>query len=362
MSRSKIGVAVIGSGRIGSLRARLVKEHPAVSFLAVADRDPDRAVKLKDAVGADFATGDNVAAIDHQDVDAVIVSTAEAEHTEPILAALAEGKPVLVEKPIALSLGDADRVLTALGRSGGNLRVGYSRRFKHRYLRAKEQLLQGRLGAITGAAARVYNGRGQTFTILRRDPHATPIMDILTYYVDLMNWFLDGVRPVEVVARGFRGNGVFRQAGYDIDDVSWAILTYANGAVVNLGICYTLPADYPALGQSARFELLGTDGIMNLNDDHTDQLMYSQQGFPDVMWADHNVNMVFLGSSTPGDWALGGFWGPLATETRVWLDHVLTGQPCALATADEARLNLETTIAIDRAARTGDPVRLPLEI
>jgi hypothetical protein len=44
----------------------------------------------------------------------------------------------------------------------------------------------------------------------------------------------------------------------------------------------------------------------------------------------------------------------------VWLDHILSGQPCALTTPAEARLNLETTIAIDRAARTGMPVHLPL--
>ena len=70
--------------------------------------------------------------------------------------------------------------------------------------------------------------------------------------------------------------------------------------------------------------------------------------------------MRFMGASPPGDWALGDFWGPLATETRVWIDHILTGRPCALATPAEARLNLETTIAIDRAARTGAPVRLPV--
>ena len=130
--------------------------------------------------------------------------------------------------------------------------------------------------------------------------------------------------------------------------------------MVNLGICYALPADWPALGQSARVELLGTGGVMLLADDHTDQLLYSEAGFPDLMVAGSSVNMAFLGASPPGDWALGSFWGPLATETRAWIDHVLTGGPCVLATPAEARLNLETTIAIDRAARTGETVRLPL--
>jgi hypothetical protein len=106
--------------------------------------------------------------------------------------------------------------------------------------------------------------------------------------------------------------------------------------------------------------VLGTEGVMLLDDDHTDQIMYTEKGFPHVYVPDHTVNMVFLGSSTPGDWALGGFWGPLATETRAWLDHVVTGRPCALATPKQAQLNLETTIAIERAARTGESVRLPL--
>lgn len=360
MRHRQFGVGVIGAGRMGTLRAGTAAGHSAVTFLAISDREPDKAAKLGKEAKADFVSGDNHAVIRDERVGAVIVSTSEPEHAAAAIEALELGKPVLVEKPIALTLADADETLRAVERTGGNLRVGYSRRFKHRYLRAKEQLAQKRLGKITGAVARVYNGRGQTFTILRRDPHATPVMDVLTYYVDLINWFFDGVRPVEVVARGFRGDGVFRGAGYDIDDVSFALVTYEDGAVVNLGICYALPADWPALGQSARVELLGTGGVMLLADDHTDQLLYSEAGFPDLMVAGRSVNMAFLGASPPGDWALGDFWGSLATETRVWIDHVITGRPCVLATPAEARLDLETTIAIDRAAQTGETVRLPL--
>lgn len=361
MPTQDLGIAIIGSGRIGSLRARLVKQHPSVRFLAVSDLDPDRALALKETVGADVSSGDNLEIISRPEVNAVIVSTSEDEHTRPICQALELGKPVLVEKPIALSLNDADETIQTLKLTGGNLRVGYSRRFKHRFLRAKEQLVQGRVGTITGAVGRVYNGQAQAFAILKRDPHATPVLDVLTYYVDLINWFLEGSRPVEVVARGNHGQGVFRKAGFDIDDVTWAIVTYDNGAVVNLGISYALPANYPSLGQADRVEVLGTEGVMLLDDDHTDQILYSEQGFPHVYVPGHTVNMAFLGSSTPGDWALGSFWGPLATETRVWLDHIATGRPCPLATPEQARLNLETTVAIERAARTGEIVRLPLE-
>jgi len=73
------------------------------------------------------------------------------------------------------------------------------------------------------------------------------------------------------------------------------------------------------------------------------------------------VNMAFLGSSAPGDWAAGDFWGPLAGETRAWLDHLATGRPCVLATPEEARHNLEVTLAIERAVATRKTVRLPLD-
>jgi predicted dehydrogenase len=68
--------------------------------------------------------------------------------------------------------------------------------------------------------------------------------------------------------------------------------------------------------------------------------------------------MAFLGSNTAGDWALGNFWGPLANETRAWLDHLAMGSPAAHTTPEQARINLMTTLAIERAAETGESIRL----
>ena len=353
---------MIGSGRIGGLRARLASEHPAVAFLAVSDSDPARAKELGKKAGAHFHSGDNAAVISRPEVNTVIVSTSEGAHVEPILQAIELGKAVLVEKPIALTLADADRVIRAAERTGVNVHVGYSRRYKERYLVAKEQIEQGRVGRIVGGAARVFNLRSQATAILRRNPDATPVVDALTYYVDLMSWLMAGNQrgqPVkEVFARGQKG--VLKESGFDTEDVSYAILTYADGAVVNLGIAYSLPDQYPSRGHAARVEVLGTGGVIILDDDHTDQLMYSEKGIPHVYLPDQPVNMVFLQSGTPGEWALGDFWGPVAAETRAWLDHLSVGKPCALATAREARATLEVTLAIEHSAATGKPVTLPL--
>src|SRR5262249_61467941 len=131
----------------------------------------------------------------------------------PLVAAIARGKRVLVEKPIALTVREADQVLDALKRSGGNVRVGYSRRYMERYQIAKEQVVQGRLGALTGGAARVFNSRSQALAMLARNPHATPVGDALTHYVDLMNWLFEGRTLTEIYARG--QTGVLKAAGHD---------------------------------------------------------------------------------------------------------------------------------------------------
>ena len=195
---------------------------------------------------------------------------------------------MLVEKPIALNLADGDRIIRAAEKAGVSVHVGYSRRYKERYLIAKEQIEQGRVGRIVGAAARVFNLRSQATAILKRNPDATPVVDALTYYVDLINWFVDGnqqgMRVKEVFARGQKG--VLKESGFDTEDVSYAILTSADGTVANLGIAYSLPDAYPSRGHAARVEVLGTGGVLILDDDHTDQIMYSEKGVPHVWHVD----------------------------------------------------------------------------
>jgi predicted dehydrogenase len=252
--------------------------------------------------------------IAHPEVDAVIVSTSEHEHTEPLLQAIELGKPILVEKPLALSLDDADRVVAAADRKGVDIRIGYSRRHDRRWMLAKEQIREGRLGQIVGATARVYNSRAQMFEILKRSPEATPILDVLTYYVDMACWFLEGNRPIEVVARG----------------------------------------------QSKIFkEMLGTDGVILLDMDNKDSVLFTDHGVPLAYVPGHAAKMLFMQSNSSGDWAMGDYWGPLANETRSWLDHLVTGRPCPHTTAREGRLTLEVTLAIEHSARTGEAVKLP---
>ncbi len=356
MDTRELGVAVVGSGRIGSLRAQMAAAHPAVRFLAVSDLDVQRARRLAEKTGADLFSGNNEEVISHPGVNAVIVSTSEHEHLAPVMRALELGKPVLVEKPIALTVADAERMIAKSEETGTSLRVGYAQRFKRRYLSAKDQIVEGRIGEITALVGRACNTRAQGIEILKRSPHATPVVDVLTYWVDVAGWFLDGIRPCEVTARGH--GTVFRKAGFDVNDTTFAILTYENGAVVNLGVYYALPAHAPQLGMGVRIEVYGSEGALILNDDHTDELLITNRAIPHAYIPDLAFPTAFLSSSTPGNWHLGDYWGPVADESRVWLDHLSRNRPCPMATARDARLNLQITLAIEESARSGKTIRL----
>ena len=354
MKISELGVAVVGSGRIGSLRAKLAAGHPAVRFLAVSDLNAERARYLADNTGADLSSADNQEVISHPNVNAVIVSTFEHDHLQPVMLALELGKSVLVEKPIALTLDDADQMIAKS--VGTSLHVGYAQRFKRRYLSAKDQILEGRLGEITAIVGRSISNREAGIEILKRSPTATPVVDVLTYWVDIAGWLLEGFRPREVSARGH--GSVFRNAGFNVNDTTFAILTYDNGTVVNLGTSFALPSHAPQLGMGVRIEVYGTEGALISNDDHTDELLITNKGIPHAYVPGLEFGTAFLSSSVPGNWHLGDFWGAVADESRVWLDHLSCGRPCPMATAREARQTLQITLAIEESARISETVRL----
>lgn len=359
MAGRRLGIAVVGAGRIGTLRAGMAASHPSVDFLAISDKDPVRASVLAESVAANFNSGDNLEVISRPEVNAVIVSSSEPEHALPVIQALEAGKPVLVEKPLALRLRDADQMVAASKRTGVDLRVGYSIRFQRRYVLTKEQIRQGKLGRVIGGTGRLYNTRAHGLQILKRSLDATFVQDALTYLVDLFCWYLEGNRPVEVYARSH--GVVYRQAGYEADEVTWAIVNFADGASVSLGVGYALPPKYPIHGRAVRVEVLGEKGVALLDEDHRENVLYTEEGFPHAYVPGVGLEMVFLTSNASGNAALGDYWGPLGDETRSWLDHLATGKPSPHTTAEQARQTLEVTMAIERSARAGQVVKLPIQ-
>ena len=354
----RIGIGVIGSGRIGRLRTLLLSQSPQVGFLAVSDIDPEKAAALAAESGADFHSGDNEAVLSHPDVDAVIVSTPENLHADPACRALELGKPILLEKPIALSLEDADRILESKRKFGGDMCIGYTQRARRRFLNAKELIRQGRLGRLLTARMCLYNPVSTGAEIYKRVQHASPVLDTLTYMVDIAGWYFEGRRPVSIYAQG--RSKIFSHHPGNVGDWAWALLSYDDGTTVNFGCSWIYPRNWPANITAIGMEVMGEKGAISIDDSHNDVMLASTVQSPSPYVRDHGVSVVFLETMMAGDWALGEFWGPMRDETRLFLEHVTTGRPVPLTTPEEARTTLEITLGIEKSAIESKPVSFPM--
>jgi predicted dehydrogenase len=347
-------LGIVGTGKIGQQRARLAAQHPAVDFLGLMDVDRAKAAGVAEDLGADLVAESVAELAADERVDALVISTSEPNHTEPALAAVASGKPVLIEKPLALTLPDADEIVAAAVTTGVDVRVGYSMRYLQKYSVGWDNVASGKIGDVVGMSGRVYSTRALGLAILNRSVHATPVVDIVTYLVDVACWYLAPQVPVEVVSRGH--GSVFRDHGFDVDDVAWSMVRFSGGTVVDLGVCYTLPIEFPTTGQSIRLEVFGTEGALLIDDDHRDQILVAESGYRNTYVTDQELKVAFLGSRTTGEWVGETMFGRLANETRGWIDHLVTGAGCHLTTAEEARRVLAVTLAIEESLATGASV------
>jgi predicted dehydrogenase len=351
-----LGIAVVGCGTIGTLRARLLARHAAVGRLLLHDRDGARAAQtaadcgdVAEVVGhLDEAVGDDR-------VDAIVVSTSEDQHVEPALAALQTGKPVLVEKPLAHRLSEAERILDAAERTSTALYVGYTQRFRRRFLNAKQQIVTGKVGSITGIAGKRYTGRAVREKILRRTTNVTPAGDSLTYVADLCLWYLDGARPTSVVAYN---NYASLPDGRSAPEASWALVEFDTGAIANLSVAWQLPRTHPTqfvIGM----DVFGDRGFLSIDDSHRESVMSSELPADLLYTPDVQLHAAFIGTTPAGDWALGRFWGAMKEETYAFVDALATAEPHpVLASGAQGRNVLALTEAIDTAARERSRVDL----
>lgn len=357
MALSEVGVGLIGAGRMGSIRAHLLSSSAMVNFLAISDIDPDKARALAQQAEAAFHTDDNHEVIEHPDVHAVIVSTPEGEHTEAICRALELGKPVFAEKPIALTLEEADRILEARERSGADLFIGYTQRLRRRFVSIKEHIDAGRLGEVMSARMSIYHPRSDARQMIARSPGVSPIANSLTYVADMALWFFAPRRPVRVYAQS--GGEVLPGQRDGIGGYGWAIVTFEDGAAANLGVSWILPEKWPAYISSMAMEIFGSDGSVVVDDSHNSVMMVSDTGTPSPV---AGMEVAFLGSTMPGDWAQGDFFGPMRDETRLFIDRVATGRDVPLCGAEAGRAILELTLAMEKSAKEGGSlIDLPLK-
>src|SRR6516164_9829407 len=155
----RIGLAIVGAGRVGLFRGEVAARHPQVDFIGLAEIDPDRAKLVAGRIGADFVTADFRELLARPEVTAAIIATDEHLHVEPVLAAVERGLSLMIEKPLATELAESERVMKAIERSGVDAVVGYTQRFRRRWLAAKEKVRTGQLGDVTLVTSRAFMNR-----------------------------------------------------------------------------------------------------------------------------------------------------------------------------------------------------------
>ncbi len=148
-----VRVGIVGAGLWGGNHAVALKEHAGCTIAVICDRDAARAQALAEQCGCAWTTSlDDVAA---SDVDAVTIATPDHLHAEPVLAMLAAGKHVLVEKPLATTVAEAQAMVEAAERADASLMVDFHARWHPLYMGAKAYVERGDLGTPVMAYARL---------------------------------------------------------------------------------------------------------------------------------------------------------------------------------------------------------------
>jgi myo-inositol 2-dehydrogenase / D-chiro-inositol 1-dehydrogenase len=202
--KGDIGLALVGCGTVGRIRGMFARSYPGVKWLGVCDIKENLLNKLAEDTKADFKTMDYRELLRRPEVNAAIIATDENNHVGPILAAVEQGHNLLIEKPLATDVKESYKVLTAINASGVDAVVGYTNRFRRRFLTIKEKIRTGQIGEVTSAVTRAFMNRMAPIATVRRTQqrkNLTPMVVSGTHSFDLTMWMLEGKEPIEVYAR-----------------------------------------------------------------------------------------------------------------------------------------------------------------
>jgi len=301
-----VRVGVIGAGIMGADHANTVhRKLSGADLVAVTDVDASRAQAVADASGAAVAT-DGFALIEVPSVDAIIIASHDSTHAELTLAAIAAGKPVLCEKPLAPTVSDSAAVVAAERAAVGSglplVSVGFMRRFDPGYVRMKAALAAGRVGpavVVHGISRGVSAGPGAT--------SESSITGSAIHEFDCVPWLLDS--PVtEVSWHAGRQSGAVEPV---LRDPQVLLLRTADGVLTTVEVF--LNARY---GYDVRCEIVGEQGTLALTEPTT----------------------VVVDSSRSHGYDYAADWRPRFAEAyrvqlQEWVDSIAAGVASPLASA-----------------------------
>ncbi|MBD8187348.1 Gfo/Idh/MocA family oxidoreductase [Pseudomonas viridiflava] len=272
MSTSQtIHLGLIGAGRMGSFHGLTAARHiPGASLTAIADPSHAHATRLAAELGVQKVYSDPQQLLDDPDIDGVLIAAPARSHAELVIKAARAGKSVFCEKPMAITLDEADRAIAAAADAQVTLQVGFNRRFAKSFRTAHLDVVAGRIGTP------------QLLRSLTRDPAlnnpaASPqwviFLETLIHDFDTLRYLNPGAEAVEVfvmadalIAPEFKANGFL--------DTAVVTVRFDNGAIA------VAEANFQAVyGYDVRGEVFGSAGMLSMGSlNESDLLRYLATG------------------------------------------------------------------------------------
>lgn len=340
----QVEVAVIGCGWCGGIRAESLAKSALVDKLHICEIKPERLEEVKVLTNAATATLDYQDIIANSAIEVVYISTTpEGSHYPIARDCLKSGKHVLLEKPIALELSEADELIAISCDKGLKFTIGYSQRFNSKIAYAKKSITEGKLGKVVNVMVSRHLSRNLGKKIANRVKLSPAAMES-THDLDFVMWLLEPAKPVKVYSQGAYGYMKELNGSYDC---MWSTVTMDDGTLVVVGGGWNLPPSYPNYC-GTWIEITGTEGALILDDTSRDN------------WLNTVANGTEYPMSTmPGEHVDHMFAGQMGPETIHFLEAVLQDTTPMVA-PEHARMVMECYSAADISAEIGDPVTLPL--
>jgi len=340
----QVEAAVIGTGWCGGIRAETLSRSALCDKLHICEIRPDRLAEVKALTSPATATLDYQDIVKNDNIRVVyICTTPENTHFPITRDCLKAGKHVLLEKPIAMELWEADELITLAKRHGVKFTIGYSQRFNTKFAYAKKKLSDGTLGKPVCVLVSRHITRGLGTKIAKRTKLSPAAMES-THDLDFVFWLLEPAKPVRIYSQGAYG---YMQPVNGSYDIMWSLVTMDNGVVLAIGGGWGLPPSYPNYC-STWVEITGTEGALILDDTHRDNWLNTV-----------SEGTRFPMSTMPGEQVDHVFAGQMGPETIHFLEACLLDR-AVMVTPESARLVMETYIAADLSADRNEAVDLPL--
>jgi UDP-N-acetylglucosamine 3-dehydrogenase len=264
----RIRCGVIGLGWFGEHHVDTLQQLPLVEVAAVCTRTQSRLKEVAEKYHVPKAYTDYRELLADKSIDMVTVVTHIKEHAAPTVDALAAGKHVFLEKPMADSIEDCDRIIAAAEKAGTAFMVGHVCRFDTVYALAKEEIQAGNLGTIISMHAKRNLAKWITPSHLKK---ISALFGDGVHDLDLMLWY-SGAKPKSVYAQSLNTRPELPN-----DDLGWAMFRLDSGAIAVIENVWCLPENAP-FAIDARMEIIGTNGAIYIDNSGVGYTVLKKEG------------------------------------------------------------------------------------